>query len=163
MLAKAKAEAKAKVKHIYGTGIIYDRHLRSSKYIYNTGNWFLWLSKPVRKKEATAIQLTALSSALGTASAAMMAKTAKEMIMAAFMLTRGMERIKWLKTRRCFLHFIGGEEQINCFLCNSHVLSLNCCCLIKVHQQRMISGCGFSSGLYYKHVTIVNDDSSIDS
>ncbi len=29
MLAKAKAQAKAKVKHIYSTGIIYDLHLRS--------------------------------------------------------------------------------------------------------------------------------------
>jgi hypothetical protein len=32
MLAKAKAEAKAKVKHIYSTSVIYDHHLRSSKY-----------------------------------------------------------------------------------------------------------------------------------
>jgi hypothetical protein len=33
------AKAKAKVKHIYSTGIIYDRHLWSSKYFYNTGHW----------------------------------------------------------------------------------------------------------------------------
>ncbi len=32
MLAKAKAKGKTKVKHIYSTGIIYDRHLWSSKY-----------------------------------------------------------------------------------------------------------------------------------
>jgi hypothetical protein len=25
-------------KHIYSTGVIYDRHLRSSKYVYNTGH-----------------------------------------------------------------------------------------------------------------------------
>ncbi len=37
-LAKAKAQANAKVKHIYGTGIIYDHHLRLSKYFYNTGH-----------------------------------------------------------------------------------------------------------------------------
>jgi hypothetical protein len=37
-LAKAKAKAKAKVKHIYSTGDIYDRHLQSSKYFYNTGH-----------------------------------------------------------------------------------------------------------------------------
>jgi hypothetical protein len=36
-LAKAEVKAKAKVKHIYSTGIIYERHLRSSKYFYNTG------------------------------------------------------------------------------------------------------------------------------
>jgi hypothetical protein len=33
-LAKAKAYAKAKVKHIYRTGVIYDHHLWSSKYYY---------------------------------------------------------------------------------------------------------------------------------
>ncbi len=38
MLAKAKAQAKARVKHIYSTGIIYDRRLRSSEYFYNTGH-----------------------------------------------------------------------------------------------------------------------------
>ncbi len=38
-LAKAKALAKAKVKHIYSTGIIYDHDLRLSKYFYNTGHW----------------------------------------------------------------------------------------------------------------------------
>ncbi len=27
------------VKHIYSTGIIYDRHLWSSKYFSNTGHW----------------------------------------------------------------------------------------------------------------------------
>jgi len=26
------------VKHIYSTGVIYDCHLRSSKYFYNTGH-----------------------------------------------------------------------------------------------------------------------------
>ncbi len=34
----------AKVKHIYSTGVIYDRHLRSSKYVYNTGNWISLVS-----------------------------------------------------------------------------------------------------------------------
>ncbi len=29
-------------KHIYSTGVIYDRHLRSSKYVYNTGHWYWW-------------------------------------------------------------------------------------------------------------------------
>ncbi len=38
MLAKAKALAKAKVKHIYSTGVIYDHHLQSSKYFYSTGH-----------------------------------------------------------------------------------------------------------------------------
>ena len=38
-LVKAKAMAKAKVKHIYGTGIIYDRHLQLTKYHYSTGHW----------------------------------------------------------------------------------------------------------------------------
>jgi hypothetical protein len=38
MLAKAKALAKAKVKHIYSIDIIYDRHLRSSKYFCNTSH-----------------------------------------------------------------------------------------------------------------------------
>ncbi len=37
-LAMAKAQAKAKVKHIYSTSIIYDCHLQSSKYFYNTGH-----------------------------------------------------------------------------------------------------------------------------
>ncbi len=37
-LAKAKAQAKAKVKHIYSTAVIYNRHLQSSKYFYNTGH-----------------------------------------------------------------------------------------------------------------------------
>jgi hypothetical protein len=37
-LAKAKAQAKAKVKHIYSTGVIYDRHLQSSKYFYKAGH-----------------------------------------------------------------------------------------------------------------------------
>ncbi len=41
MLAKAKALAKAKVKHIYSTVVIYDRHLWSSKYFYDTGHSFL--------------------------------------------------------------------------------------------------------------------------
>ncbi len=27
--------------HIYSTGVIYDHHLRSSKYVYNTGHWIL--------------------------------------------------------------------------------------------------------------------------
>jgi len=26
------------VKHIYSTGVIYDHHLRSSRYFYNTGH-----------------------------------------------------------------------------------------------------------------------------
>ncbi len=28
----------AKLKHIYSTGVIDDRHLQSSKYFYNTGH-----------------------------------------------------------------------------------------------------------------------------
>jgi hypothetical protein len=35
------AKAKAKVKHIYSTDVICHRHLRSSKYFYNTGHWFI--------------------------------------------------------------------------------------------------------------------------
>ncbi len=34
----AKAQAIAKVKHTYSAGVIYDRHLQSSKYFYNTGH-----------------------------------------------------------------------------------------------------------------------------
>ncbi len=37
-LARAKAKAKTKVKHIYRTGIIDDCHLRSSKYFYSAGH-----------------------------------------------------------------------------------------------------------------------------
>jgi hypothetical protein len=37
-LAKAKTYAKAKVKHIDSTGIIYDRHLQLSKYFNSTGH-----------------------------------------------------------------------------------------------------------------------------
>ncbi len=37
-LAKARAKACAKAKHIYNTDINYDRHLRSSKYFYSTGH-----------------------------------------------------------------------------------------------------------------------------
>ncbi len=37
-LAKARANASAKVKHIYNTGINYDHHLQSSKYFYSTGH-----------------------------------------------------------------------------------------------------------------------------
>jgi hypothetical protein len=33
------AKAKAKVKHIYSTGVIYDYHLWLSKYFYNTGHF----------------------------------------------------------------------------------------------------------------------------
>ncbi len=36
-LAKARAKASAKAKHIYNTGDNYDRHLRSLKYFYSTG------------------------------------------------------------------------------------------------------------------------------
>jgi hypothetical protein len=36
-------KAKAKVKHIYSTGIIYDHHLRLSKYFYSTGHWAVGL------------------------------------------------------------------------------------------------------------------------
>jgi len=32
------AKAKAKVKHIYSTGVFYDCHLQLSKYFYNTGH-----------------------------------------------------------------------------------------------------------------------------
>ncbi len=39
-LAKAKAKAKTKLKHIYSTGIIYDHHLRSSKYFYSYSHWY---------------------------------------------------------------------------------------------------------------------------
>jgi hypothetical protein len=37
-LAKAEAKAKAKTKHIYSTGINYDRHLQFSEYFYSTGH-----------------------------------------------------------------------------------------------------------------------------
>jgi hypothetical protein len=37
-LAKARAKASTKAKHIYNTGINYDRHLRSLKYFYSTGH-----------------------------------------------------------------------------------------------------------------------------
>jgi hypothetical protein len=30
----------AKVKHNYSTGAIYNRHLRSPKYVYNTCHWW---------------------------------------------------------------------------------------------------------------------------
>jgi len=33
------------VKHIYSTGIIYDHHLQSSKYFYNTGHWTMFQSQ----------------------------------------------------------------------------------------------------------------------
>ncbi len=39
MLAKPKAKLKAKVKHIYSTHVIYNCHLGSSKYFYNTGHY----------------------------------------------------------------------------------------------------------------------------
>jgi hypothetical protein len=32
------AKVKAKVKHIYSTGVIDDHHLQLSKYFYNTGH-----------------------------------------------------------------------------------------------------------------------------
>ncbi len=38
MLAKAMRLSYRHQLHIYSTGIIYDRHLRSSKYVYNTGH-----------------------------------------------------------------------------------------------------------------------------
>jgi len=37
-LAKANARARAKAKHIYSTGVTYDRHLRLSKYFYSPGH-----------------------------------------------------------------------------------------------------------------------------
>jgi hypothetical protein len=37
-LAKARAKASAKAKHIHNTGINYDRHLQSLKYFYSTGH-----------------------------------------------------------------------------------------------------------------------------
>ncbi len=45
-LAKAKACAKAKVKHIYSTGVIYNHHLRSSNFfiVQATVNKLLGLS-----------------------------------------------------------------------------------------------------------------------
>ncbi len=38
-MAKAsnKAKARAMAKHIYSTGVTYDRHLRSPKILYSTG------------------------------------------------------------------------------------------------------------------------------
>ncbi len=38
MLAKAKVKAMAKVKDIYSTDVIYEHHLRLSKYFYSTGH-----------------------------------------------------------------------------------------------------------------------------
>jgi hypothetical protein len=38
MLAKAMRLSYHFQLHIYSTGIIYDRHLRSSKYVYNMGH-----------------------------------------------------------------------------------------------------------------------------
>jgi hypothetical protein len=38
-LAKARAKASAKGKHIYNTGVNYDHHLRLSKYFYSKGHW----------------------------------------------------------------------------------------------------------------------------
>ena len=35
-LAKARAKASAKAKHIHNTGVNYDRHLQLSKYFYGT-------------------------------------------------------------------------------------------------------------------------------
>jgi hypothetical protein len=35
---RCQLRLKANVKHIYSTDIIYDRHLWSSKYFYNTGH-----------------------------------------------------------------------------------------------------------------------------
>jgi hypothetical protein len=40
-LAKARDKASAKAKHIYNTGVNYDHHLRSLKYFYSTGHWFV--------------------------------------------------------------------------------------------------------------------------
>jgi len=37
-LAKARAKASAKAKHIYNTVVNYDHHLWSSKYFYSTGH-----------------------------------------------------------------------------------------------------------------------------
>ncbi len=37
-LAKASAKASAKAKHIYNTGVNYDRHFCSSKYFYSAGH-----------------------------------------------------------------------------------------------------------------------------
>ncbi len=47
MTAKARAEAGTKAKHIYNTGINYDRHLRSLKYFYSTGHYCTSLLKSI--------------------------------------------------------------------------------------------------------------------
>ncbi len=39
-LAKARTKASAKAKHIYNTGVNYDRHLQLSQYFYSTGHRF---------------------------------------------------------------------------------------------------------------------------
>jgi hypothetical protein len=39
------------VKHIYSTGIIDDRHLRLSKYFFNTGHWSGWQAKVLQLVE----------------------------------------------------------------------------------------------------------------
>ena len=44
-LAKARAKASAKAKHIYNIGDNYDRHLRSLKYFYSTGHRTLSIQK----------------------------------------------------------------------------------------------------------------------
>jgi hypothetical protein len=36
-LAKARANASTKAKHIYNTDVNYDHHLQSSKYFYRRG------------------------------------------------------------------------------------------------------------------------------
>ncbi len=36
-LAKARANASTKAKHIYNTDVNYDHHLQTSKYFYSTG------------------------------------------------------------------------------------------------------------------------------
>ncbi len=43
MLAKAMRLSKHRQLHIYSTGVIYDCHLGSSNYVYNTGH--SWLHK----------------------------------------------------------------------------------------------------------------------
>jgi hypothetical protein len=37
-LAKARAKASAKTKHIYNTGVNYNHHFQLSKYFYSTGH-----------------------------------------------------------------------------------------------------------------------------
>ncbi len=56
-LAKARAIASAKAKHIYNTGVNYDCQLWSSKYFYSTGRSINLQDENVEGTEKTAHEL----------------------------------------------------------------------------------------------------------